>query len=63
VIICVIGIILLAIIIGAIFIILSVSKKASRSLDKGPAQRIPCPYCAEMILPDAKVCRFCGREL
>jgi hypothetical protein len=25
--------------------------------------RVPCPYCAEMILPGAKVCRFCGREL
>lgn len=23
-------------------------------------RRVPCPNCAEMILPDAKVCRFCG---
>lgn len=22
-----------------------------------------CPYCAEMIKPDAKVCRYCKREL
>jgi hypothetical protein len=22
-----------------------------------------CPFCAEMIRPDAKVCRFCNREL
>lgn len=22
--------------------------------------RVPCPSCAELILPDAKVCRFCG---
>jgi hypothetical protein len=22
--------------------------------------RVPCPQCAEMILPAAKVCRFCG---
>jgi DNA-directed RNA polymerase subunit RPC12/RpoP/uncharacterized membrane protein YeaQ/YmgE (transglycosylase-associated protein family) len=25
--------------------------------------RRPCPYCAEMIMRDAKVCRFCGREV
>lgn len=22
--------------------------------------RVPCPSCAEMILPNAKVCHFCG---
>ncbi len=27
------------------------------------AARVPCPFCAELILPEAKVCRFCGREL
>ena len=25
--------------------------------------RRPCPYCAEMIMRDAKVCHFCGREV
>lgn len=25
--------------------------------------RIPCPRCAEMIMPNAKVCRFCGSNL
>ncbi|MBI4400553.1 MAG: hypothetical protein HY581_02835 [Nitrospirae bacterium] len=25
--------------------------------------RRPCPYCAELIKPDARLCRFCGREV
>lgn len=25
--------------------------------------RIPCPRCAELIMPNAKVCRFCGSNL
>jgi hypothetical protein len=25
--------------------------------------RLPCPFCAEMIIPAAVLCRFCGREL
>jgi hypothetical protein len=26
-------------------------------------ERRPCPYCAELILPAARVCRFCSRQL
>ena len=25
--------------------------------------RRPCPHCAEMILPNANVCRYCGRDV
>jgi hypothetical protein len=25
--------------------------------------RRPCPHCAEAILPEAKVCRYCGRDV
>ena len=25
--------------------------------------RVPCPWCAERIMPGAKVCRYCSREL
>lgn len=31
---------------------------------RAPAEkRYPCPQCAELILVDAKVCRFCGLAL
>ena len=29
----------------------------------GAEKRIPCPYCAELILPQAKICRYCGRSV
>jgi hypothetical protein len=25
--------------------------------------RVPCPYCAELILPAAKKCRYCQSEI
>jgi hypothetical protein len=24
--------------------------------------RVPCDRCAELILPEAKICRYCGAE-
>ncbi len=25
--------------------------------------RLPCPHCAELIQPEASICRFCQREV
>lgn len=34
-----------------------------RKLSGKVEERRPCPHCAEKILPDAKVCRFCLRDV
>src|ERR1017187_9468581 len=31
-------------------------------LPETPVGLIPCPHCAEPIRPEAKVCRYCGRD-
>jgi hypothetical protein len=36
---------------------------AAPMLVKADQARSPCPFCAEMILDAAVVCRFCGRDL
>lgn len=33
----------------------------ARALGSGELKK--CPNCAELIRPDAKVCRYCGRDL
>ena len=33
------------------------------SISRADIVRVRCPYCAELIMPDAKICRFCDGEL
>jgi hypothetical protein len=54
-----VGVALLAFALVAVGLILFVVQR-QRSTSAG---RQPCPYCAELIKPQAKVCRYCGRDL
>lgn len=39
------------------------SPSLSRSRNSGPVGTMRCPFCAEEILDEASVCRYCGNAL
>ena len=53
------GVFLLVFILVAVGLVVFLAQR-QRSASAG---RQPCPYCAELIKPGAKICRYCGRDL
>ena len=45
---------------GLVILLRSRASNATTPRDDRP--RVPCDRCAELILPEAKVCRYCGAE-
>lgn len=53
----------LGILIAAVLSLRQPSTTTNPNTAMTPQDRRPCPYCAEMIMRNAKVCRFCDREV
>lgn len=49
--------------VGAVDGYLTVRAHNGRIDDFAAAQLVPCPWCAERIQREARVCRFCQREV
>jgi hypothetical protein len=49
--------------IGIVVLLLTPAKVVGQAAQVNTPERVQCPFCAEDILAQAKVCKHCGRDV
>jgi hypothetical protein len=54
---------LVVVVLVVVVILVTAGRKKNEAPGAPADERRKCPHCAEWIMVDAKVCRYCGRDV